>query len=45
MVKKGILLKIIKIKKVVTQLKKIEELKGTKEYLIRSFAFYYNNIY
>jgi len=23
----------------------MEELKGTKEYLIRSFAFYYNNIY
>jgi len=23
----------------------MEELKGTKEYLIRSFTFYYNNTY
>ena len=48
---KNILLKIIKIKKVikglklVKKIKVIKETRNIKECLIRSFAFYYNNIY
>jgi len=47
----NILLKIIKIKKVIKELKAVKKVKVIKEArnirdcLIRSFIFYYNNIY